>query len=247
MWLSLPFFVCKHILRLCDRPILENLMNHKLLAICALTALAAGLTGCNESVDNGIDCSDGVKKFQCADSKYYSYCDPVTKTEKVGVCEGGFVCSEEVGNPDAPCVDPNSLKPENCTNGDLKCDGSFVSRCINQAWIKDDVACQYGCDNGKCNDKPADGCKDGAKQCKGSIPQTCSNGSWTDGTNCEYGCENGECKPAPTCNVGDKQCNENNTNVQTCTASGWGRLPSCSRRSCMPTDRSSTRSARWCW
>ena len=98
-------------------------MDHKILAICSLVALTAGLYGCDESVDNGLNCSDGVYKAQCADSKYMMYCDTEAKVEKVKVCSNGLVCKDINGIAD--CVNPDGSEPSvtSCNAGDVQCSG----------------------------------------------------------------------------------------------------------------------------
>ncbi|GEM_PF-3285927 len=208
-------------------------MNHKLLAICALAALTAGLAGCDENTDNGLDCSDGAYRAQCVDSKYMMYCDTTSKTEKVKVCEGGYVCADVNGIAD--CVDPNAKNDTTvCTDGAVQCNGAYVQTCVNNAWQNAQTPCVNGCENGACKPAPVvvPDCTDGAKQCNSdnSNTQTCTNGSWVDDVPaCENGCENGVCKDAPVaCQDGAKQCNADNSNVQTCTDGAWvDDVPAC--------------------
>ena len=207
-------------------------MNHKLLAICALAALTTGIYGCdNGSDDDGLDCSDGVYRAVCVDSKHMMYCDIATMTEMAKVCEGDFTCTEDA-NGVAECVDPNAPepKPTVCTDGAVQCNGDYVQTCENNAWKDAASACEHGCENGVCKAAPIDNpdCNNGEKQCNAdnSNVQNCANGQWVDADPaCEYGCEDGACKEAPVdvecTEEGATQCNEDSSNVQTCTDGRW--------------------------
>ena len=194
------------------------------LATCMFACTGAGqCTG--ECVPDDKECRNGNQLWACGiDGKWAlsKTCDIVCDHAS---CGGDCTPTQTRCNPTTPKV------PQTCTGGFWQdqapcafaclpsgtcapeCDPAGPGTCIDgDAYHCDangrfvlSMACATNCSGGVCTGI----CHDGDKQCAGAgnrTPETCTGGSWVDGTQCEFVCDQGicvvtECHP----NV-DKKC-----------------------------------------
>ncbi len=142
------------------------------------------------------------------------------------------------------CGDDDEDEDTSCTLAEAVCDGNTFKVCIakdgataatDTEWYSVDCSA-----SGKTCDVALGGCTggtttctEGAKQCSGTKIQTCTGGTWVDGTDCSatsQTCEAGACTGGTTtCTEGAKQCS--GTKVQICQNNAWVDSVDCATNS----------------
>ena len=152
-------------------------------------------------------CCSGAQTALCQDQIFTDY------TCASGACIAGSVTNRQtIKSNHASCV----VKTDTCIGSTLR--DYSAAACASGACADtyNDIACQFGCSNGKCNINPCSGitCNNPPMNyCNGNnlinynSQGTCSSGVCSYGSttlSCTYGCANAQCKPNPcvgvTCN-----------------------------------------------
>jgi len=111
-----------------------------------------------------------------------------------GACPSGLVCTPQSSVNANMCLDSSGNIPANAQKGcgnNTPCTGNATCYCTESTCADANNVCIGNCATGSSTS-----CTNGAVQCNGNIIQTCSNGSWTNGTDCSSQgktCSNGQC------------------------------------------------------
>ena len=205
-------------------------MDSRLLKICVLATLVAGISACDEGTESRLDCKGNSGRSMCVDTKYFMRCE--NGAEVVGTCDGFTVCVNDE-NGMATCQNTLEEEVTPCTDGEKQCSGSYIQTCTAGKWENAEEPCRYGCDSVTFECQPAPHikvCNEKDRRCSGSTVQTCINNAWVPGAPCEKGCNKGVCIGEACNNEGAKQCADKI--VQTCTDGRWTNADQACEFSC---------------
>lgn len=194
------------------------------LAACMFVCTGAGqCTG--ECVPNDKQCRNGNELWACGADGMWKLSQTCPMICESASCGGDCTDNETRCNPTIPGV------PQTCNGGHWQdqapctfaclpsgtcapaCDPAGPGTCIDGDAFTCDATgnfvfamhCATNCSAGACTGV----CHDGDKQCSGAgnrTPQTCTGGSWVDGTQCEFVCSAGSCQVTECHPNVDKKC-----------------------------------------
>ena len=213
-------------------------------ASAALCSLA--LTACEEDCNNGQTKCDGNAIYECKDNSW-------TLKEK---CEGELDPECRMYDNQAECVPTRTagvvLPPEECTNGEYKCEGNAAYVCEDSMWSKlndcndiPDASCKMLDNKAQCillevSGEPKYDCEAGSYKCEDNIVVVCDDGQWVKnedcndipGASCEMIDNKAQClvrevegDMMPDCMYGESKC-ENNA-VYVCDGGIWSLSEEC--------------------